>query len=94
MKGTIPAAIIVAAAGGAGYFADDLQHAALAASSAVVARSNCDIKGNISIKTGESIYHVPGQKFYDETTIRPELGERWFCSEAEARAAGWRKSRR
>ncbi|WP_086469658.1 hypothetical protein [Devosia lucknowensis] len=53
----------------------------------------CDIKGNISVNTGERIYHVPGQEFYAETTIRPEYGERWFCSEAEARAAGWRKAR-
>ncbi|WP_244734706.1 sunset domain-containing protein [Mesorhizobium sp. 113-1-2] len=54
----------------------------------------CNIKGNISINTGEHIYHVPGQKHYIETIIRPEYGERWFCSEAEAVAAGWRKARR
>src|SRR4051794_23244536 len=27
---------------------------------------------------GERIYHVPGQKFYSQTSIRPEFGERWF----------------
>ncbi|TCR72217.1 hypothetical protein [Rhizobium sp. BK376] len=54
----------------------------------------CDIKGNISIDTGERIYHVPGQKYYAETRISPEYGEQWFCSEADARAAGWRKSKR
>ncbi len=53
----------------------------------------CNIKGNISIDTGERIYHVPGQKFYDMTRIDPAYGERWFCSEADARAAGWRKSK-
>jgi hypothetical protein len=53
----------------------------------------CNIKGNISMRTGERIYHVPGGKFYDATVISPGKGERWFCSEAEARAAGWRKSR-
>ncbi|WP_245278960.1 hypothetical protein [Mesorhizobium loti] len=94
MKPMVSAALLLAAAGGAGYFADDLLHVASAATSAVAARSKCNIKGNISINTGEEIYHVPGQKFYDETIIRPEFGERWFCSEAEARAAGWRKSRR
>lgn len=52
----------------------------------------CDIKGNVSINSGERIYHVPGQRYYSETRIRPEYGERWFCSEAEARAAGWRRS--
>jgi hypothetical protein len=24
----------------------------------------CGIKGNISVNTGERIYHVPGQKYY------------------------------
>jgi len=56
--------------------------------------NGCDIKGNVSIETGERIYHVPGQKFYDATRIRADYGERWFCTEAEARRAGWRKSRR
>lgn len=55
---------------------------------------SCVIKGNISIDTGEHIYHMPGQTYYAETVVRPEFGERWFCSEAEARYAGWRKSRR
>lgn len=54
---------------------------------------SCDIKGNISINSGERIYHVPGQEFYDDTVIRTEYGERWFCTEAEARAAGWRKAK-
>lgn len=54
---------------------------------------SCDIKGNISVNTGEKIYHVPGQRFYEETIIRPEYGERWFCTESEAKAAGWRKSK-
>ena len=55
--------------------------------------ASCNIKGNISISSGERNYHVPGQQYYAETRISPEHGERWFCSEAEARAAGWRRSR-
>ncbi|HMM73900.1 MAG TPA: hypothetical protein PKC22_17035, partial [Rhodocyclaceae bacterium] len=51
----------------------------------------CNIKGNISRK-GERIYHVPGQKYYAQTQISAGKGERWFCSEREARAAGWRRS--
>jgi endonuclease YncB( thermonuclease family) len=51
----------------------------------------CTIKGNIS-SNGNRIYHVPGQRFYAETRISTAKGERWFCSEAEARAAGWRRS--
>jgi endonuclease YncB( thermonuclease family) len=55
--------------------------------------SDCTIKGNIS-SNGERIYHMPGQKFYNETRISASKGERWFCSEQEARAAGWRRARR
>jgi endonuclease YncB( thermonuclease family) len=50
---------------------------------------NCQIKGNISSK-GERIYHVPGSRGYGPTRIDTSKGERWFCSEAEAQAAGWR----
>jgi len=62
--------------------------------SAAITSSGCDIKGNVSIDTGERIYHMPGQKFYDDTKISTEWGERWFCSEDDARKAGWRKSKR
>jgi hypothetical protein len=51
----------------------------------------CRIKGNISL-SGERIYHVPGGEWYDETRIDRSKGERWFCSEDEARAAGWRRA--
>lgn len=56
--------------------------------------TGCNIKGNVSIETGERIYHTPGQEFYPQTVISPNYGERWFCSESEAREAGWRKSKR
>lgn len=52
----------------------------------------CRIKGNIS-KNGH-IFHVPGQEFYERTGINTDQGERWFCSAADARAAGWRAARR
>jgi len=52
------------------------------------------IKGNISLRTGEKIYHVPGGEYYDQTVIDEVKGERWFCTEAEAVVAGWRKSKR
>ena len=52
----------------------------------------CRIKGNIS--SSGRIYHMPGQRDYDQTRIAERKGERWFCSEAEARAAGWRAARR
>lgn len=52
----------------------------------------CNIKGNVNTR-GERIYHVPGQRYYEETRIVANHGERWFCSEKEARSAGWRKSK-
>ncbi len=57
------------------------------------APGQCRIKGNINRK-GERIYHAPGDNWYDRTRIDPAKGERWFCSEAEAIAAGWRKALR
>lgn len=53
----------------------------------------CNIKGNIN-SSGERIYHAPGQEHYDRTQITLSKGERWFCSEAEALAAGWRPALR
>lgn len=53
----------------------------------------CGIKGDISIGSGERIYHMPTQKTYATAIISRQAGERWFCSEADARKAGWRKSR-
>lgn len=55
------------------------------------AQGECSIKGNIS-KNGH-IYHLSGSPDYAATRINPSRGERWFCSEAEARAAGWRPAR-
>ena len=55
---------------------------------------SCDIKGNISRLGQQRIFHVPGQEYYDQTRISVSKGERWFCSEDEARAAGWRKARK
>lgn len=51
----------------------------------------CLIKGNIG-KSGK-IYHVPGSRSYDATKIDASKGERWFCTEDEAKAAGWRPPR-
>lgn len=52
---------------------------------------SCTIKGNIST-TGEKIYHMQGCGSYSKTTIDESRGEKWFCTEAEAQAAGWRKA--
>jgi hypothetical protein len=50
----------------------------------------CIIKGNVN--KGERIYHVQGQRNYGR--IKMDGGpKRWFCSEDEAQAAGWRRAR-
>ncbi len=55
--------------------------------------AGCLIKGDIA-KSGEHTFHMPGGRDYENTLINTETGERWFCTEAEAMAAGWSKSRR
>lgn len=49
-------------------------------------RGPCTIKGNRNRK-GEWIYHVPGMPYYAQTRA-----EEMFCSEADARAAGYRRA--
>jgi len=51
----------------------------------------CDIKGNINA-SGDKIYHTSDCSLYNETIINEAKGEKWFCSEKEAVAAGWRKA--
>ena len=52
------------------------------------APDGCPIKGNIS-ENGH-IYHVPWSRDYIRTRIDTTKGERWFCGEKDALAAGWR----
>ncbi len=56
------------------------------------APGSCPIEANIS-RSGR-IYHIPGGEHYGRTRIDESRGERWFCTEAGARAAGWRRARR
>lgn len=69
------------------------ERAAEAQAKAPAPQAGCVIKGNRS-GSGNQIYHMPGQADYDATVITEAKGERWFCSEAEARAAGWRRAKR
>jgi endonuclease YncB( thermonuclease family) len=57
------------------------------------AQQGCQIKGNINAK-GVRIYHVPGQRDHAATRISTAKGEAYFCSEAQAQAAGFRAARR
>lgn len=52
--------------------------------------NGCPIKGNIRSGDGERIYHAPWSASYVKTNVNLKKGERWFCTEAEAIAAGWR----
>jgi micrococcal nuclease len=52
----------------------------------------CSIKGNIS-SSGDKIYHLVGCGSYEKTVIDETAGERYFCSESEAEAFGWRKAK-
>ncbi|MCB1527665.1 MAG: thermonuclease family protein [Hyphomicrobiaceae bacterium] len=50
----------------------------------------CPIKGRIH--SSKKLYVMPWMRGYERVRIRTSRGERWFCSEAEARESGWRLS--
>ena len=52
------------------------------------APDGCPIKGAVS-QDGK-VYLLPWSREYDRVKVRSGRGERWFCSEQDARAAGWR----
>lgn len=53
--------------------------------------AKCVIKGNINAK-GERTYLFPGCSSYQISKVQLHLGEKWFCSEKEALAAGFTKN--
>lgn len=75
-----------------GRMATPEAHRRAAAPAPQTAPGSCDIKGNIG--GSGRIYHRPGQHDYAATRIDTRKGEAWFCTEAEARAAGFRPARR
>ena len=57
-------------------------------------KEGCLIKGNVSQDSKKTkIYHINGCSGYDGVEIQRYLGEDWFCSEKEAEAAGFVKSK-
>lgn len=55
--------------------------------------SKCSVKGNISVnEPGKKFYHFPGCSRYEDVFVDLYRGDQWFCTEAEARAAGFTKS--
>ena len=56
------------------------------------APDGCPIKGRVS--RGSRTYVLPWHARYGRIRVNTRRGERWFCSEAEAVAAGWRSEPR
>jgi hypothetical protein len=52
----------------------------------------CAIKGNMDTTSDNKNYFLPGCGFYSAVIIHKFEGDDWFCSEAEARKAGFVKS--
>ncbi len=53
------------------------------------APQGCPIKGQVS--RNDRVYVVPWQASYTRVRVRQDKGERWFCTEAEAQAAGFKR---
>ncbi len=56
------------------------------------APGGCPIKGRIT--SGSRVYVLPWSPGYERVTVREARGERWFCSEQDAEAAGWKRAAR
>jgi endonuclease YncB( thermonuclease family) len=52
----------------------------------------CNIKGNVTYDGGKKEYTLPGCHNYIQTIVERFRGEDWFCSEEEAKAAGFTKA--
>jgi len=82
----------------------DLQAMEAAASNAALAKRGvwsskcsqpnpkCVIKGNHRQAGGTRVYSLPDCYNYDRIVVNPVGGDRWFCSESEAKKAGFKKS--
>jgi phosphatidylserine/phosphatidylglycerophosphate/cardiolipin synthase-like enzyme len=64
-------------------------HGSTLANAATTPSSGCAIKGNVN-REGERIFHMPGTRNYERVRMNIGTGKRWFCSEDQAVAAGWR----
>lgn len=53
----------------------------------------CNIKGNIDKSTDTHIYYIPGCAQYSFTIVEKDIGEQWFCTEKEAKTAGYVKAK-
>jgi endonuclease YncB( thermonuclease family) len=55
-------------------------------------KPQCNIKGNVRQGAKTKIYSMPGCESYASTLVQLYLGDRWFCSEAEAKKAEFVKA--
>ncbi len=53
----------------------------------------CNIKGNIDKAIGTRLYYYPGCAQYEFTIVEKDIGEDWFCTEKQAREAGFEKAK-
>lgn len=56
------------------------------------APQGCPIKGHVV--GNDRVYVLPWSPQYERVRVREQRGGRWFCSEEEARSAGWRRVER
>lgn len=56
-------------------------------------KPKCNIKGNIDKSTDTHIYFIPGCAQYQFTVVEKDIGEQWFCTESEAKKAGYVKAK-
>ena len=54
-------------------------------------KKRCKIKGTTN-REGEKVYHLPSAQFYPLVDMKKSRGDRWFCTEQDAKNAGWRAS--
>ncbi|OGK64525.1 hypothetical protein A2313_04735 [Candidatus Roizmanbacteria bacterium RIFOXYB2_FULL_41_10] len=52
----------------------------------------CLIKGNLD-PNDRRFYHLPGFRHYSQIVMNLDKGDRWFCTEPDAIAAGFKRAR-
>lgn len=58
----------------------------------LTSQTPCNIKGNLDDNTQKKIYFLPNCRNYSQVTVDLSTSDQWFCSEDEAKKAGFVKS--
>lgn len=56
-------------------------------------KPSCLIKANVNTADGTKLYFFPGCNQYETTVIQRHHGDQWFCTEAQAKTAGFTKGK-